>query len=75
MHVWANKKGFKLPKYETHQEEKLFQTILTFNGNKYTSSFWEKNKKFSEQSAALVCLFSLGVVTEEELVALGSIIK
>uniref|UniRef100_A0A2A4JSU6 DRBM domain-containing protein n=1 Tax=Heliothis virescens TaxID=7102 RepID=A0A2A4JSU6_HELVI len=75
LHAWAGKNGQKLPVYETQQVEKLFRTIITFNGKKYTSSFWEKNKKFAEQGAALVCLFHLGIVTEEDLVKLGSIIK
>ncbi|KAH9628787.1 hypothetical protein HF086_004947 [Spodoptera exigua] len=75
LHSWAGKNGLKLPTYETQQVEKLFRTIITFNGKKYTSSFWEKNKKYSEQGAALVCIFHLGLVTEEDLIKLGSIIK
>ncbi|CAH0404788.1 unnamed protein product [Chilo suppressalis] len=75
LHLWAGKNGHKLPIYETQQIEKLFRTIITFNGKKYTSSFWEKNKKFAEQGAALVCLFHIGVVTEDDLVRFGSIIK
>ncbi|KAI8427801.1 hypothetical protein MSG28_002202 [Choristoneura fumiferana] len=75
LHAWCGKNGHDLPVYDTRQVSKLFQTILTFNGKKYTSSFWEKNKKFAEQGAALVCLFFLGLVTEDELLQLGSIIK
>ncbi|XP_022123119.2 tRNA-dihydrouridine(20) synthase [NAD(P)+]-like [Pieris rapae] len=75
LHSWAGKNGHKLPIYETHQVQKLFRTILTFNGKKYTSSFWEKNKKFAEQGAALVCLFHLGLKTKDDLIMLGSIIN
>lgn len=75
LHAWAGKNGHKLPTYETQQVEKLFRTILVFNNIKYTSSFWEKNKKFAEQGAALVCLFYLGLVSEDELRKSGSIIK
>lgn len=75
LHVWAGKKGHSLPVYETQQIEKLFRTIITFNGKKYTSSFWEKNKKFAEQGAALVCMFHIGLVTEDDLIKFGSIIK
>ncbi|XP_059048917.1 tRNA-dihydrouridine(20) synthase [NAD(P)+]-like [Achroia grisella] len=75
LHAWAGKNRYKIPVYETEQIEKLFRTIITFNGHKYTSSFWEKNKKFAEQGAALVCLHNLGLVTQEELIQLGSIIK
>ncbi|KAJ0181816.1 hypothetical protein K1T71_002538 [Dendrolimus kikuchii] len=75
LHVWARKNGHKLPNYDTQQVEKLFRTIITFNGKKYTSTFWEKNRKFAEQGAALVCLRFLGIVTDEELIKLGCIIK
>lgn len=75
LHTWARNNGYKLPEYDTHQIEKLFCTILLFNGKKYTSSFWEKNKKFAEQGAALVCLYHLGIVTKEDLIKFGSIIK
>lgn len=75
LHTWATKKGLDLPTYETQREEKLFRTIITFDGKKYASTFWEKNKKFAEQGAALVCLCFLGHVTDEELIKAGSIIK
>ncbi|XP_075992246.1 dihydrouridine synthase 2 [Anticarsia gemmatalis] len=75
LHAWVAKNGHRLPTYETQQVEKLFRTIITFNDKKYTSSFWEKNKKFAEQGAALVCMFHLGLVTEDDLVKFGSIIK
>lgn len=75
LHAWAGKNGISLPTYETQQVEKLFRTIITFDNKKYTSTFWEKNKKFAEQGAALVCLFYLGLVTEDDLMKLGSIIK
>lgn len=75
LHLWASKNNIKLPTYKTQQENKLFRTILTFNGCKYTSSYWEKNKKFAEQGAAIVCLHSIGLLSKEELVKLGCIIK
>lgn len=73
--MWANKNGYDLPNYNTQQSGKLFRTILKLNDKKYTSSFWEKNKKFAEQGAALVCLNALDLITEDELLQLGSIIK
>lgn len=75
LHTWAGKYGVSLPVYKTEQIEKLFRCIITFNDKKYTSTFWEKNKKFAEQGAALVCLFYLGIVSEDDLKQLGSIIK
>ena len=55
----------KIPVYQTQQEDRLFRAIVTYNGKKYTSSYWEKNKRFAEQGAALVCLLDLGIVEEE----------
>lgn len=73
--MYAGKHDKLLPTYETQREDKLFRTILTFDGKKYASLYWEKNKKFAEQGAALVCLLGLGVVSEESLIQNGSILK
>lgn len=37
--------------------------------------FREKNKKWAEQGAALVCLYFLGVINKESLSANGNIIS
>lgn len=74
LHAWAGRKGLKLPSYEMERDEKLFRSIITFEGKKYASTFWEKNKKFAEQGAALVCLVGLGIVKEDELRENGSLL-
>ncbi|XP_037938315.1 tRNA-dihydrouridine(20) synthase [NAD(P)+]-like [Teleopsis dalmanni] len=63
------------PIYETQGINKLFRTICAYDGKKYTSSFWEKNKKQAEQGAALVCLLNIGVVSEDSLIRNGSILR
>ncbi|XP_044742530.1 tRNA-dihydrouridine(20) synthase [NAD(P)+]-like [Chrysoperla carnea] len=73
--VYTTKNGLPKPKYETIQEDKLFRSIVTVNGKKYSSSFWEKNKKFAEQGAALVCACFLGLIDQNVLVANGSILR
>lgn len=70
----CNKHKLK-PTYETIQEDKLFRSILTLDGKKYSSTFWEKNKKFAEQGAAIVCLLSLGLVDYDTLIKEGSVLK
>lgn len=75
LHLYAAKNDKDLPKYETQQEDRLFRTTLTFDGKKYRSSYWEKNKKFAEQGAALVCIFHLRLVNEESLIQNGSILR
>lgn len=75
LHIHAVKNSLEMPVYETHQEEKLFRSILTFCGKRYASSYWEKNRKFAEQGSALVCLLHMGLVEEEVLIKNGSILK
>lgn len=75
LHRYALQNNIVLPVYVTQQEDRLFQTILTFNGQKYASSYWEKNKRFAEQGAALVCTLQLGLIDEETLIKNGSILK
>lgn len=65
--MWTKNQGYKIPFYETKQVDKLFQSTVTVNGNKYRSSFWEKNKRWAEQGAALVCLCSIGVLDSKKL--------
>ena len=60
--TWAMKKGLKHPVYATEQQDKLFKSVVTVDGKKYSSSYWEKNKRRAEQGAALVCLCALGIV-------------
>lgn len=72
---WTKENRKKMPIYNTQQEDKLFCSVVTVDGRKYGSSFWEKNKKWAEQGAALVCLYFLGVINEESLSASGNIIS
>ena len=37
--------------------------FLIVNGQAYSSESWEKNKRFSEQAAAIVALHCLGIRT------------
>ncbi|XP_031849379.1 dihydrouridine synthase 2 isoform X2 [Nomia melanderi] len=73
LHKWTQTQRKKMPQYETHQKGKLFRSVITVDGRKYGSSFWEKNKKWAEQGAALVCLFSLGLVNEKSVCTTGNI--
>ncbi|KAH8416366.1 hypothetical protein KR222_000735 [Zaprionus bogoriensis] len=74
LYVYAGRTGKQQAEYTTHQCDKLFRAICSFDGQRYSSSFWEKNKKQAEQGAALVALLQLGQLTEEELRDNGSLI-
>lgn len=68
---WTKAQGFKIPSYKTVQCDKLFQSTVTVNGKQYCSSFWEKNKRWAEQGAAIVCLCSVGVYNPDDLEVKG----
>ncbi|XP_012214611.2 tRNA-dihydrouridine(20) synthase [NAD(P)+]-like [Linepithema humile] len=72
---WTTENHKKMPVYNTRQEDKLFCSVVTVDGRKYGSSFWEKKKKWAEQGAALACLYFLGVIDEESLTAGGNILS
>ncbi|XP_055523918.1 tRNA-dihydrouridine(20) synthase [NAD(P)+]-like [Wyeomyia smithii] len=75
LYIYTVKNNLKIPKYEVIHKDKLFKAIVLVGDNKYSSSFWEKNKKYAEQSAALTCLLQLGIVKREELIQNGSMIS
>ena len=75
LYTYASKQQLDAPHYETQQMDKLFRAICSFDGKRYSSSFWEKNKRQAEQGAALVCLLNIGVVEEQTLVKNGSILR
>lgn len=37
---WTRKKHYLPPVYKTEQHEKLFKSVVTVTGDKYSSSFW-----------------------------------
>jgi tRNA-dihydrouridine synthase 2 len=38
--TWARARGLKHPIYTTQQEDKLFKSVVTLDGKKYSSSYW-----------------------------------
>ncbi|KRT83635.1 hypothetical protein AMK59_4858 [Oryctes borbonicus] len=72
---WCNKNKKEKPKYQIINEDKLFRAIVYIDGKKYSSTYWEKNKKFAEQGAALVCIWSLGLIDTQTLIDTGSTLK
>jgi tRNA-dihydrouridine synthase 2 len=38
--TWARTRGLKHPIYTTQQEDKLFKSVVTLDGKKYSSSYW-----------------------------------
>lgn len=73
--TYCAKNKLELPKYKVFNEDKLFRAVATLNDVKYSSSYWEKNKRFAEQGAALVACVSLGLISKEDLIKDGSILE
>jgi len=61
--TYALQKDIDKPIYRTEElrPQRIFRTILEFNGHRYATSSWEKSKQFAEQGSAMVCLESLGI--------------
>lgn len=72
LHTYTKKTLRTVPIYKTEQNERLFRAILTLGNKKYSSTFWEKNKKNAEQGAAMVCMLHSGLIAKGELTENGS---
>lgn len=73
--TYALKNGHRIPEYETEQSKKLFRSKVKLNGKTYSTGYWEKNKKFAEQGAALSGMLALGLITRESLISSGGLIQ
>ncbi|CAF1303736.1 unnamed protein product [Adineta steineri] len=51
------------PIYHTEElkPQRIFRTVIDFDGKRYSTASWEKNKQLAEQGSAIVCLQSIGV--------------
>ncbi|XP_069495814.1 tRNA-dihydrouridine(20) synthase [NAD(P)+]-like isoform X2 [Ambystoma mexicanum] len=60
---WCRKEKLPQPAYETIERplNRYFNSTVTVAGQKYKSTIWDKSKKLAEQSAAIVCLRTLGL--------------
>ncbi|XP_066254088.1 tRNA-dihydrouridine(20) synthase [NAD(P)+]-like [Euwallacea similis] len=72
---YCGKNKLKVPKYKIINKDKLFRAVVTVDERRYTSSYWEKNKRFAEQGAALSCCVGLGLIDRKTLVTNGSILE
>lgn len=75
LHGFAGRRQIPLPTYETKKMERLYYSVITFDGKKYASLVWERLPKHAEQNAALVCAYYLGLYDEEYLQAIGLLFK
>ncbi|KAF7267172.1 hypothetical protein GWI33_019578 [Rhynchophorus ferrugineus] len=73
--AYCGKNKIKLPTYKIINEDKLFRAIVTMEDKKYSSTYWEKNKRFAEQGAALACCVYLGLIDKQKLIDDGSILE
>ncbi|KAL3185264.1 hypothetical protein MRX96_031125 [Rhipicephalus microplus] len=64
---WTTKNNYPHPFYQTESIEKSFRSVVLVNRKKYSSTYLEKNKKYAEQSAALVALYALGLIDSSKI--------
>ncbi|XP_075433069.1 tRNA-dihydrouridine(20) synthase [NAD(P)+]-like isoform X2 [Ascaphus truei] len=60
---WCRKERLPQPGYQTVQRplDRFFRSVVTVDEKRYRSTLWDKSKKLAEQSAAIVCLRTLGL--------------
>lgn len=75
VHAHAGRNRLPLPTYETKREDRLYYSVMTYDGKKYASLIWDRERRFSEQNAALVCAHRLRLIDEDFLVAIGCLIE
>lgn len=75
LHKYAGQNKVSLPTYETKREDRLYYSVVTFMGKKYSSLMWNRQEKHAEQNAALVCVYHLGLFDEHFLIAIGCLLE
>lgn len=73
LHAHAGRNNLPVASFETRREDRLYFSVATFDGKKYATLAWDRERKHAEQAAALVCLHQLNLVDEEFLRAIGSL--
>ncbi|CRL01559.1 CLUMA_CG014269, isoform A [Clunio marinus] len=64
LHAHTKKKLRTVPSYETEQKDRYFRATLSLGNKKYSSTFWEKNKKNAEQALFTFDAFRASNMTE-----------
>ena len=59
--TWARANEHDDPVYTTRLTDKTFRSEVEVAGKRFGSESWEKNKRYAEQSAAIVALHCLGI--------------
>lgn len=75
LHGYAGRNKIPSPTYETRREDRLFYSVVNFNGQKFASLIWDREKKHAEQSAALVVCHHLGLFEEHFLTVIGCLLE
>lgn len=71
LHSYAGSNKLPPPTYESKREDRLHYCVVTFNGQKFGSLIWDREKKHAEHSAALVACYHLGLYDEHFLRVVG----
>lgn len=74
LHGYAGRNKIPFPQYETRREDRLYYSVVTFNGQKFASLIWSRELKHAEQSAALVVCHHLGLFESHFLTVIGCLL-
>lgn len=74
LHGYAGKNKIPIPTYETKRDDRLFYSVVNFNGQKYASLIWDRERKYAEQAAALVVCYHLGLFEKHFLTVVGCLL-
>lgn len=74
LHSYAGRNKIPMASYETRREDRLHYSVVTFNNEKFASLIWDREKKFAEQTAALVVCHHLGLFEEHFLTVIGCLL-
>lgn len=74
LHGYAGRNKMPFPVYETRREDRLFYTVVTFDGQKFASLIWSREAKHAEQAAALVVCHHLGLFQTHFLTVIGCLL-
>lgn len=74
LHGYAGRNKIPFPTYETRREDRLYYSVVTFNGTKFSSLIWSREAKSAEQAAALVVCHHLGLFQTHFLTVIGCLL-
>ncbi|XP_037034447.1 tRNA-dihydrouridine(20) synthase [NAD(P)+]-like [Bradysia coprophila] len=75
LYGYCGRNDIPTPTYDTTRIDRQFYCIITVRDKQYTSVLLQKDERYAQQAAALVCCYHLGLYDEDFLVSIGCLYK